>query len=283
MSSVDQRGRDVEQRRSDARSRAASAATWTPSMPRSRARAKATSTSSSSSRGPQAGLRLVDGDDAEQRPVGTPHRDDRASSGCQASGSELIERSGTCDGQVLPVGLVVRDQVGAAPEEALGEERRPGSLRACRAEQRLARALVAVHRRHLEVAFGGPVEVDRDSSAAERIRDRRRNPVDRRVRSRSSRTSRVTSSRPRSCGREESGSECTDMAAGVIGACTDGIEPSLADGSEADDVVRPHRHARRARGRSRRAARRRPRRSRRRSAARPRPSGRRARRAPGPR
>ena len=80
-------------------------------------------------------------------------------------------------GEIVPVGLVVRDQIGAAAEEALGEERRPGVCRPDRADQRLAGSLAAVNRRDLEVALGRPVEVDRHRPEAERVRDRRRNRV----------------------------------------------------------------------------------------------------------
>ena len=78
----------------------------------------------------------------------------------------------------LPVEGSVRDQVGAAALETLVEERLPGAPVERVSQQRTAGVVRAVHRRHLEVVPGGPVEVDDDGVESERCRDRRRDRVE---------------------------------------------------------------------------------------------------------
>ena len=129
-------------------------------------------------RRPQARPGFVDGHDTEQRPVGAAHRDDEGVLRVPGIGIQADREIRNVRGHSGPDGFVVRNEVGAAPEEALGQKRRPPIRRSGRAEQRVARLLVPVHRRHFEVAFSGPVEVDRDRAPAERLRDRLRNPVD---------------------------------------------------------------------------------------------------------
>ena len=103
-----------------------------------------------------------------------------SSSGCHASGlgARLPVGDVPLADVALPVERPVRDQVGAAALEALVEERRPGGPVERVAEQRPAGVVGAVHRRHLEVVPGGPVEVDDDGVEPERRRDRIRDRLE---------------------------------------------------------------------------------------------------------
>jgi hypothetical protein len=122
--------------------------------------------------GPAAGLGLVDGEDPEHVPVGVHERDDegvvRAPRVRRVDAREL----GHVRERVLPVLLLLADQVGAVAQEALVEVRRPGVPRSRLAKQLRARGLAAVHGDDLEVVLGRAVEVDHDGVEAERLGDR---------------------------------------------------------------------------------------------------------------
>ena len=126
----------------------------------------------------EPGLGLVDRDDAEQRSVRAPHRHHQRVLGVPRVGVGAQLELGDVRGHARPVDLVVRDQIGAAAQKALREERRPRIRGSRRAEQRLARPLAPVHGGDHEVALGGPVEVDRHRAKAERVGDRRGDRVD---------------------------------------------------------------------------------------------------------
>ena len=147
-----------------------------------------------------AGDRLVDGEDPEQRAVGAAHRDEervvrmprvRVVADRQV-GRERVEVA-------RPVELAVGEEVGAALQEARVEQRVPVRDLPHLAEQRFARLVAAVDRRDDEVVPFAAVEVDHDRPERERVRrPPARSPTGAPGSSSPVRTSRVTSSRPRS-------------------------------------------------------------------------------------
>ena len=123
-----------------------------------------------------AGERLVDGEDPEQAPVAAPHRHEERVVGMPGAGvvAHLEVRRVHAAGVLVPVELAGRDDVGAALQEALVEQRLPVVDLADLAEQRLARPFAAVHGADHEVVPFAAVEVDDDRPERERVGDRPR-------------------------------------------------------------------------------------------------------------
>ena len=123
-----------------------------------------------------AGERLVDGEDAEQPAVAAAHRHEERVVGVPGAGvvAHLEVRCVHAARVLVPVELAGRDDVGAALQEALVEQRLPVVDLADLAEQRLARPVAAVDGADHEVVPFAAVEVDDDRPERERVRHRPR-------------------------------------------------------------------------------------------------------------
>ena len=166
--------------RSASRWCAAAASSWKLWSARATWSATATSTSSSSSDGRVPVIGLADRQDPQHVPVGVEHRHEQLVVGVPGVGvgARLPGGDVPLADVALPVERPVRDQVGAAALEPLVEERGPRGPVERVAEERPARVVGAVDRRHLEVVPGGPVEVDDDGVEPERRRDRIRDRLE---------------------------------------------------------------------------------------------------------
>ena len=120
-----------------------------------------------------AGDRLVDGEDAEQPSVGAAHRcEERVvrMPRVRVVGHRQVGRE--CHALVrVPIELAVGDEVRAALQEALVEQRLPVCDLAHLAEQRFACGVAAVHRADDEVVPFAAIEVDHDGAERERVGD----------------------------------------------------------------------------------------------------------------
>ena len=123
-----------------------------------------------------AGDRLVDREDPEQRAVRAAHRGEQRvvrMPRTRVVGDGDVGREGRL-AVGLPVELAGGNEVHAALEIALVEQRLPVGHLADAAEQRLARLVAPVDGADDEIVPFAPVEIDDDRAEGERVRDRLR-------------------------------------------------------------------------------------------------------------
>ena len=123
-----------------------------------------------------AGERLVDGEDPEQAPVAAAHRHEERVVGMPCAGvvAHLEVRRVHAAAVFVPVELARGNDVGAALQEALVEQRLPVVDLAHLAEERLARLFAAVDGADHEVVPFAAVEVDDHRPERERVGHRPR-------------------------------------------------------------------------------------------------------------
>ena len=117
----------------------------------------------------------IDGEDAEQVPVGVPHRqEERVLRMPRVLAGPRREIGNVRLAGRAPVELARGNVVRAAAQEPIGEQARPLLDRAHAPEEDRSRLLAAVHGRHFEVVPLRTEQIDDDALVAERLRDRPR-------------------------------------------------------------------------------------------------------------